>query len=357
MDKMYLILESGDVFEGRRLGAEGEVIGEVVFTTGMTGYAATICDPFFYGQIAVQTFPLIGNCGIIPAEINEKGIGLKGYIIRQLCDTPSNFRCEGELGEFLKERGIVAMQDVDTRRLTRVIREKGVMNGIITSSPKLSDEQKKALGKYTVKGGVKAMSASKASVIPAQGKVKAKVALIDLGGALGVAKDLAARGCEAHILPNKVSAEEILGGEYNGVVLSAGPGNPAENEKQIKLASELLASGIAMLGVGLGHQIMALSQGAEAVKMKCGHRGGNQPVKKVGSDKIIITSQNHGYTVDIKSLPKSAKVTYINVNDGTCEGIKYSKKASSVQFAPESGVGPLDAQYILDEFVKTMEVK
>lgn len=360
MGKIYLILASGDVFEGNSIGARAETVGEVVFTTAMTGYAGTICDSAFYGQIVVQTFPLIGNCGVIPAEIDKSGIGLKAYVIRQLCEVPSNFRCEGDFGTFLKENGIVGMEGVDTRRLTRVIREKGVMNGVISFSPELTEEQKKLLASYTVKGGVKAMSRSKASVMPAQGRCVAKVGVIDFGCAAGVSRDLAARGCEVHILPHKVSCEEVFAGGYDGIVLSSGAGDPREEKKSIELAGNLIAGIRPVLGLGLGHQLMALSQGAEVTKMKSGHRGGNQPVKDVKSGRIYITSQNHGYVVNADTLTaKAGKVTYVNANDGSCEGIGYkaNKNAMSVQFSPESGVGPLDTQFILDNFVAKMEEK
>ena len=360
MDKIYLILASGDVFEGNSIGARAETVGEVVFTTAMTGYAGTICDAAYYGQIVVQTFPLIGNCGVIPAEIDKSGIGLKAYIIRQLCEVPSNFRCEGDLGAFLKDNGIIGMEGVDTRRLTRVIREKGVMNGVISFSPELTPEQKKLLASYTVKGGVKAMSRTKASVIPAQGKCVAKVGVVDFGCAAGVSRDLAARGCEVHILPHKITCEEVFAGGYDGIVLSSGAGDPREEKKSIELAGNLIAGIRPVLGLGLGHQLMALSQGASVSKMKCGHRGGNQPVKDVKSGRIYITAQNHGYVVDTDTLPsKAGKIIYANANDGSCEGISYkaNKGATSLQFSPESGAGPLDTECILDKFVNKMEEK
>ena len=359
MDKVYLILESGDVFEGTSMGAQGEAVGEVVFTTAMTGYLETITDPSYYGQIVVQTFPLIGNVGVIPEDFESDGIRLKGYIVRDLCEYPSNFRCKGNLGDFLKEHGIIGIQGIDTRHLTKIVRERGVMNGIITSSPELTRAQKKALKEYAVKGAVQATSCKKKNIIPARGEKKYSVALVDYGSKSNIERELIGRGCEVTVFPCSTPAEEILGGEYDGIMLTNGPGDPAENVYEIEQVRKLMDGGLPVFGICLGHQLMALSQGAKTMKLKYGHRGGNQPAKETDTGRIYVTSQNHGYAVDGATLPADkGYVSFVNVNDGTCEGVNYTKaKAFSVQFHPEACAGPLDTRFLFDRFINMMEVK
>ena len=218
MDKVYLILASGDVFEGTSIGAKGETVGEVVFTTAMTGYLETITDPSYYGQIVVQTFPLIGNVGVIPEDFESSGIRLKGYIVRDLCEYPSNFRCKGSLGDFLKEQGVIGIQGIDTRHLTKIVRERGVMNGIITSSPKLTAAQKKALEEYSIKGAVQETSCKKSHVVPAKGEKKFRVALVDYGSKSNIERELVARGCEITVFPCSSKAEDILKGGFDGII-------------------------------------------------------------------------------------------------------------------------------------------
>ena len=359
MDKVYLILASGDVFEGTSIGAKGEAVGEVVFTTAMTGYLETITDPSYYGQIVVQTFPLIGNVGVIPEDFESSGIRLKGYIVRDLCEYPSNFRCKGSLGDFLKEQGVIGIQGIDTRHLTKIVRERGVMNGIITSSPKLTAAQKKALEEYSIKGAVQETSCKKSYVVPAKGEKKFRVALVDYGSKSNIERELVARGCEITVFPCSRKAEDILKGGFDGIMLTNGPGDPAENVFEIEQVKKLMAGGLPVFGICLGHQLMALAQGAKTVKLKYGHRGGNQPAKEVGADRIYITSQNHGYAVDGDTLPADkGYVSFVNANDGTCEGINYTCcNAFSVQFHPEACAGPLDTQFLFDRFIEKMEEK
>ena len=359
MDKVYLILASGDVFEGTSIGAKGETVGEVVFTTAMTGYLETITDPSYYGQIVVQTFPLIGNVGVIPEDFESSGIRLKGYIVRDLCEYPSNFRCKGSLGDFLKEQGMIGIQGIDTRHLTKIVRERGVMNGIITSSPKLTAAQKKALEEYSIKGAVQETSCKKSYVVPAKGEKKFRVALVDYGSKSNIERELVARGCEITVFPCSSKAEDILKGGFDGIMLTNGPGDPAENVFEIEQVKKLMAGGLPVFGICLGHQLMALAQGAKTVKLKYGHRGGNQPAKEVGADRIYITSQNHGYAVDGDTLPADkGYVSFVNANDGTCEGINYTCcDAFSVQFHPEACAGPLDTQFLFDRFIEKMEEK
>lgn len=359
MDKVYLILASGDVFEGVAIGAKGESVGEVVFTTGMTGYPETLTDPGYYGQIVVQTFPLIGNVGIIPEDIDAGAIGLKGYIVRQLCETPSNFRCKGTLGDFLKENGIVGIEGIDTRHLTKIIREKGVMNGIITSSRTLSEEQKKALASYSVGNAVDKVTNKEILRFAAQGDSRHSVALVNYGSYAAIKDDLVSRGCDVTVYPASVSADEVLKAGHDAVVLTGGPGDPSADKNRIKQAGILMASGKPVTGIGLGHQIMALSQGAAVKKLKYGHRGANQPAKDVDTGRIYVTTQSHGYVVEGDTLPADkGYVKYVNVNDGTCEGIRYAADGCfSVQFHPEGCAGPLDTQFLIDEIVANMEVR
>lgn len=359
MDKVYLILASGDVFEGTSIGAQGEAVGEVVFTTAMTGYLETITDPSYYGQIVVQTFPLIGNVGVIPEDFESSGIRLKGYIVRDLCEYPSNFRCKGKLGDFLKEQGIIGIQGIDTRHLTKIVRERGVMNGIITSSPKLTAAQKKMLKEYTVKGAVQETSCKEKYVVAANGEKKRSVALIDYGSKSNIERELVKRGCEVTVFPCSTPAEEIIAGKFDGVMLSNGPGDPADNVFEIEQVRKIMDSKLPVFGICLGHQLMALSQGAKTSKLKYGHRGGNQPAMEVDTGRIYVTSQNHGYAVDGSTIPADkGYVSFINVNDGTCEGVNYTKaNAFSVQFHPEACAGPLDTRFLFDRFISRMEEK
>ena len=358
-DKVYLVLASGDVFEGTSIGAKGEAVGEVVFTTAMAGYLETITDPSYYGQIVVQTFPLIGNVGVIPEDFESSGIRLKGYIVRELCEYPSNFRCKGRLGDFLKEQGVIGIQGIDTRHLTKIVRERGVMNGIITSSPKLTAAQKKALAEYSVKGAVQATSCKKTYVVPAEGEKRFKVALLDYGSKSNIERELVKRGCEITVFPSSAKAEEVIAGGFDGVMLTNGPGDPAENTFEIAQVKKMMGAGVPVFGICLGHQLMALAQGAKTVKLKYGHRGGNQPAKEVGTERIYVTSQNHGYAVDGDTLPKDkGRVSFVNANDGTGEGIEYTCcNAFSVQFHPEACAGPLDTQFLFDRFISRMEEK
>ena len=359
MDKVYLILASGDVFEGTSIGAQGEAVGEVVFTTAMTGYLETITDPSYYGQIVVQTFPLIGNVGVIPEDFESSGIRLKGYIVRDLCEYPSNFRCKGKLGDFLKEQGIIGIQGIDTRHLTKIVRERGVMNGIITSSPKLTAAQKKMLKEYTIKGAVQETSCKEKYVVAASGENKRSVALIDYGSKSNIERELVKRGCEVTVFPCSTPAEEIIAGKFDGVMLSNGPGDPADNVFEIEQVRKIMDSKLPVFGICLGHQLMALSQGAKTSKLKYGHRGGNQPAMEVDTGRIYVTSQNHGYAVDGSTMPADkGYVSFVNVNDGTCEGVNYTKaNAFSVQFHPEACAGPLDTRFLFDRFISRMEVK
>lgn len=352
----YLILENGAVFEGVMLGAETEVIGEVVFTTAMTGYLETLTDPSYYGQIVVQTFPLMGNYGVIPQDFESEKPQLCAYVMRECCQVPSNFRAQGTLEAYLKQQGIVALCGIDTRALTRIVREAGVMNGMITKTPQLTDEQKQALGQYRVTHAVESVSRHAPYTLPAEGEEKKHVVLWDFGAKGNIARSLQKRGCRVTVMPAMSTAAEILGQKPDGVMLSNGPGDPAENMQIIEQLRLVCKEKLPIFGICMGHQLLALSQGAKTEKMKYGHRGANQPVKDLDSGRVYITSQNHGYAVVNDSVPEGAKVQYINVNDGTCEGIAYTTRpAFSVQFHPEACAGPMDTAFLFDRFMAMME--
>lgn len=299
-ERAYLVLENGRVFEGRRFGASGEVTAEVVFTTGMAGYLETITDPSYWGQIVVQTFPLIGNYGVIPADFESGMVGPRGYIVKHWCQAPSNFRSEGSLDAFFKDRGLVALEGIDTRTLTKIIREKGVMNGMITSDPALADIE--ALKAYKVHGAVRAVSTRELYTLGPE-DAKLRVALMDYGMKKSIAGDLVKRGIRVTVCPCATTARELANMDIDGIMLSNGPGDPAENVGLIENLKEIYKLGKPMFGICLGHQLLALAHGARTEKLKYGHRGENQPVKDLETGRVYITSQNHGYAVVGSSIP------------------------------------------------------
>ncbi len=356
-NRRYLLLENGKIFEGKGFGAEGEIIGEVVFTTGMTGYLETLTDPSYHGQIVLQTFPLIGNYGVIPVDLESDSIGASAYIVKHRCQTPSNFRSEGDIDTFLRTKNIVGLSDIDTRALTKVIRKNGVMNGIITSTnPRSVDlDPVKA---YSIIGAVKAVGVKEPRLYETQNK-KHTVALLDFGYKQNIVRELLNRGCDVHVLPATSTIEEIKKIGADGVMLSNGPGDPAENIEIINNLKHVCESDIPIFGICLGHQLLALANGFKTEKLTFGHRGSNQPVKDLTTGRVYISSQNHGYAVCNDSIKnESAELWFENVNDKTCEGIIYkNSNARSVQFHPEAAAGPLDTGFLFDEFVKNMEAK
>ena len=295
--KAYLVLEDGTVFEGYSFGAQKDTVGELVFTTGMCGYIETLTDESYFGQIVLQTFPMIGNYGIIPEDF-EGECSVKGYVVREKCDNPSNFRCKGTLDGFLKEKGIPAIYGVDTRAITKIIREQGVLNAAICS--KIPSDLT-ALKDYKIIGAVESVTAKTAAVYPAENE-KHKVTLIDYGAKRNIIRELNIRGCSVTAVPADTTAEEILKTNPHGIMLSNGPGDPAENLFQIEVIKKLVGKR-PVFGICLGHQLLALAMGAKTEKLKYGHRGVNQPVKEVGGTRTYITSQNHGYAV----VPDSVK--------------------------------------------------
>ncbi|MCL1881175.1 MAG: glutamine-hydrolyzing carbamoyl-phosphate synthase small subunit [Oscillospiraceae bacterium] len=350
----YLVLENGTVFTGEAFGKVGEVTGEIVFTTGMTGYLETLTDPGYYGQIIMQTFPLIGNYGIIPEDFENKEVFAKAYIVKHLCQEPSNFRCEGSLDIFLKERGIVGLSGIDTRALTKLIREHGVMNGKICTSPPTdadSDEAKK----YKVVDAIANVSLKdEHPLIKSQkGNAKYKVALIDFGSKRGIATELIERDCEIIAFPHNFKAEDVLAINPDGIMLSNGPGDPSDpaNTPIVEELKKIVASNKAIFGICLGHLLLARANDYKTKKLKFGHRGSNQPAKDLKSGRAYITSQNHGYTVIVDESDKN--LSFVNVNDRSCEGMDYGK-SFSVQFHPESRGGPLDTNFLFDKFIENM---
>ena len=350
MKKGYLILQDGQVFEGVRFGAETDTVGELVFTTGMCGYVETLTDPSYAGQIVMQTYPLIGNYGIIREDF-EGACCVKGYVVREYCDTPSNFRTDCDLDTYLKEQGVPGLFGVDTRELTRIIREHGVMNAAICDEIPADLTPIKT---YAITGVVEAVSCKEPDRYPAEGEECFRVSLIDYGAKRNIVRELQKRGCTVTVLPATTSAEEILAADPDGVMLSNGPGDPAENTYQIEQIRKLLGK-VPMFGICLGHQLTALAAGGSTYKLKYGHRGVNQPVRDLNGVRTYITSQNHGYAVDGDTV-KLGKVRFVNANDGTCEGIDYPElKAFTVQFHPEACTGPKDTSFLFDQFVELMK--
>lgn len=358
--KAFLLLADGTVFEGLSVGAQGTSVGEVVFTTNMTGYQETLTDPSYYGQIVTQTFPLVGNYGVNSFDGESAKSYVKGYIVREWCEAPSNFRCEHDLDWFLKEQGIVGIYGIDTRALTRKIREHGVMNGMITTGDVYADfdGKLKLLGAYTIQNAVRSVSIPSAKKYTCENP-QFEVALMDYGYKRNIRRSLLERGCNVTVLPCTAAAEEILAGGYDGVMLSNGPGDPSEDAKLIENLRGIAGLGLPVFGICLGHQLMALSQGAKTAKLKYGHRGGNQPVVDLETGRTYVTSQNHGYEVLGDTLPeKAGHVSHINANDKSCEGVAYAGgNIFTVQFHPEACSGPLDTGFLFDRFVELMKSK
>ena len=349
-EKVYLTLQNGQVFEGKRFGAHGDVLGELVFTTGMTGYIETLTDPSYYGQIVIQTFPLIGNYGMIHSDCESKKPYLSAYIVREYCKTPSNFRCEGTLDDFLKEHNIPGVYGIDTRELTRTVRESGVMNAVISSKPV---QDLDAVKKFVIRDAVKSCTCESEMVYDTK-DAKRTVVLWDFGAKENIARELVKRGCKVIRVPSTYTAEQILSYKADGLMLTNGPGDPAENTEIIENIAKL-AGKLPIFGICLGHQLFALAMGGKTKKMKYGHRGVNQPVKNLDTGRVYISSQNHGYEVIADTITKG-KQSFINANDNTCEGVEYPElNAFTVQFHPEACSGPQDATGLFDTFMAMMD--
>ena len=351
--KAFLILEDGTVFTGTSIGSTRDMISEIVFNTSMTGYLEVLTDPSYAGQAVVMTYPLIGNYGITP-DMESLKAWPDGYIVRELSRMPSNFRCEGTIQDFLKKYDIPGIAGVDTRALTKILREKGTMNGMITTNENYDlDEVISKLKNYNVEGGVSKVTCAEKYVLEGTGK---KVALLDLGAKKNIAKSLNDRGCEVTVYPADTTADEIIASNPDGIMLSNGPGDPAECTSIIKEIKKLYETDIPIFAICLGHQLMALATGGTTYKLKYGHRGGNHPVKDLQTGRVYISSQNHGYVVDEDKIdPNVAVPAFKNVNDGTNEGLAYvGKNIFTVQFHPEACPGPQDSGYLFDRFLEMM---
>lgn len=355
--KRYLVLENGKVFEGEAFGASGDVIAEIVFTTAMTGYLETLTDKSYKGQAVVQTFPLIGNYGVITEDREGEVPSVSAYIVREACEKPSNFRCEMTLDEYLKKNNIPGLKGIDTRALTRVLRESGVMNGMITDSlPDDLTDALKAISEYRIKDPVAEVTVPSVQE-RSSGENKYTVAMIDCGIKENIIRCLNARGCKVILFPASCSCQDIIDAKPDGLFISNGPGDPEDNVATIKTLQDIAEYRIPTMGICLGHQLLALANGFKTTKLKYGHRGTNHPVKDLVTGRVFISSQNHGYAVVGSSVdPAVAEELFINVNDGTNEGLLYKGRPQfSVQFHPEACGGPKDTEFLFDRFIEMME--
>ena len=354
--KAFLILEDGNIFEGQSIGSTSERVSEIVFNTSMTGYLEVLTDPSYAGQAVVMTYPLIGNYGIAKEDMEAIRPWSQGFIVHEMSRIPSNFRSEISLDEFLKEWDIPGIEGIDTRALTKILRNKGTMNGMITTNENfVLEEVMEQIKAYKIQGVVRMVTCKEKEVLDNDGY---HVALLDLGAKKNIAKSLHKRGCKVTIYPAYTKAEEILADNPDGIMLSNGPGDPKECVEIIEQLKILFETNIPIFAICLGHQLMALANGANTRKMKWGHRGANHPVKDVRTGGVYISSQNHGYVVQEDSIDrKIAEVSFFNVNDGTVEGVHYlGKNVQTVQFHPEASPGPVDTAFLFDEFMNMMEV-
>ena len=352
--KRKLILESGEIFHGKAFGADKKIEGEVVFNTGMTGYQELISDPSYCGQIVCMTYPLIGNYGINRDDFESIEPAIKGLIVKEVCDFPSNFRSQMTLSEFFEKRDLSGISGVDTRRLTRVLRNKGVVKGKIVAAEADENSVIESLRSTNFPTDqVAQVSTKTAYASPGRGL---KVVLVDFGSKLGILRELTQRDCDVTVVSHDITAEDILLMNPDGIMLSNGPGDPEDNAAALQMIQKTLGK-IPIFGICLGHQLIGLACGAKTFKLKFGHRGGNHPVLDIKKNKVAITSQNHGYAVDQESLKNTElEETHIALNDRTNEGLKHKiHPCFSVQYHPEASPGPEDANYLFDDFIKLME--
>ena len=352
--KGYLVLENGQIFKGERFGSNQDTACEVVFNTGMVGYVETFTDPSYAGQGIVMTYPLIGNYGVCLEDCESKRIWAKAIFVHDIGEYESNFRTQENLDKFLKDNNVPGLKGVNTRKLTKILRDSGTMRGYLTSNIENLDVIQEIIKKYEIGKVVEEVSTDK---IVTYGRTKAKqVALLDFGAKDNIVNSLLKRGVGVTVYPNNTKVEMILATRPDGIMLSNGPGNPEDCTEEIEIIKKLYKTNIPIFGICLGHQLMGLATGAKTAKLKYGHRGPNHPVKDLKNDRVYITSQNHGYYIVAESLnPEIAEVSHINLNDNTVEGIRYkNKKIFTVQFHPEACPGPEDTAYLFDEFVEML---
>ncbi|MCW2277226.1 carbamoyl phosphate synthase small subunit [Heliophilum fasciatum] len=353
--KGYLILEDGTIWEGQAFGATEQRTGEVVFNTGMTGYQELLTDPSYCAQIVVMTYPLIGNYGINPEDFEARRPFLRGFVVREWAEAPSNWRCTETLDAYLKRVGVIGLAGVDTRALTRRLRNHGTMRGIIscTENPNFAELQQLALEAPTLSGQplIDEVTTPESYRLPGDGP---KVALLDFGAKDNIARSLNQRGCDVTVLPARTTAEAILAMNPEGVMLSNGPGDPQDVPYAVETVRQLIGK-LPIFGICLGHQILGLAAGVITEKLPFGHRGSNHPVKDLKTGRVYITSQNHGYVVRPDSVPAGVEISHINLNDGSVEGLQFTEiPAFSVQYHPEASPGPDDSDYLFDRFMAMM---
>lgn len=345
--KAKLILENGMIFEGKAFGYLKESVGEVVFTTGMTGYQEVLTDPSYYGQIVTMTYPLIGNYGINLEDMESDSVKVSGFIVREKCNLPSNFRCELDLDNYLEQQKVIGLEGIDTRALTKVLRNSGTMKGIITLENVDNEYIKEKLENFSNKDAVKFVTTNSKYEIQGNGK---HIAIMDFGIKTNIIRNFKKRGCKITVFPATATSDEVLSVNPDLVFLSNGPGDPEDADYAIENIKKIVGKK-PIVGICLGHQLLALTLGGKTAKLKFGHRGCNHPVKDLERNIVHITSQNHGYVVD--TLPEEIEVTHVNINDGTVEGMKHKKlPIYSVQFHPEASAGPKDSEYIFDIFLE-----
>lgn len=350
--KAKLILENGTVFEGKAFGYINETVGEVVFNTGMTGYQEILTDPSYYGQIVTMTYPLIGNYGINLDDMESNYAKVRGFIVRERCQNPSNWRCEFELEEYLKRNKIMGLEGIDTRALTKMIRNNGTMKGIITTDELNKSQINEKLNSFDNTNAVKEVTIKQ--IEKHNEGNNEHIAVIDFGIKTNIVRSFKNRGCKITVFPADTKAEEILKINPDGIFLSNGPGDPKDIPEVVEEIKKLIGKK-PMTGICLGHQLLALALGGNTEKLKFGHRGTNHPVKDLNANRVMITSQNHGYVVTKEGLPDNIEITHINLNDDTVEGMKHKEfPIYSIQFHPEACPGPHDTDKIFDEFVDIM---
>lgn len=351
----YLVLENGEIFEGERFGATTiDTVCEVVFNTGMVGYLETFTDPSYAGQGIVMTYPLIGNYGVIPEDFESANIWAKAVFVHELAEFENNFRKKDGLNKFLRDYRIPGLTNINTRKLTKILRDKGTMKGYVTSSIDNMNEIMKKISDYEVGYVVRQVTSNQ---IKSYGKnFEKQIVLMDYGFKHNIVNSFLKRNVGVTVCPSNTPLKKILEINPDGILLSNGPGDPQINREEINIIKDIYETDIPVLGICLGHQLMAIANGFKTEKLKYGHRGPNHPVKDLATGKISITSQNHGYYVVAETVnPEIAEVSHINLNDNTVEGIRYkNKNIFTVQFHPEACPGPQDSAYIFDDFIKNL---